>query len=228
MTTDARTRERKVYDQIHRAIAERRLLPGAKLTEEALAEVFNVSRARIRRVLLLLAKEDVVKLELNRGAFVWRPSVSDAKHVLHARRIIEFELVKEAALNASKEQVADLRRIVAEEDKAIRSADYALSIRLSGEFHMALARCANNPILTEFLASLISRSYLILATYQRRDAQSCPNSDHQRLVDLIAKRDAEGALKAQQLHFEHIEHELDLAEKSTTRLNLKQIFLDRD
>ncbi len=222
--TDARSREKKVYDLIHRAIAERRLLPGTKLNEDALADVFNVSRARIRRVLLLLAKDDVVKLEPNRGAFVWRPSVQDARNVLHARRVIEFELVREAALKASKPQIKHLRQIVAEEELAIKNSDYALSIRLSGDFHIALAFCANNPILTEVLANLISRSYLILATYQKRDAQVCPNLDHQRIVDLIEARDAEGALEAQRRHFEHIEHELDLSEKATS-LNLKEIFL---
>ena len=96
------TKESRIYDEIHRAIAERRLEPGTKLAEESLADVFGVSRARIRKVLLLLAKEHVVKLEPNRGAFVWRPSVEEARNVLDARRAIELYLVKVAASNVTK------------------------------------------------------------------------------------------------------------------------------
>lgn len=220
----SRSREQAIYDDIHRAIAERRLLPGAKLTEEALAEVFNVSRARIRRVLLLLAKENIVRLEPNRGAFVWRPSVRDARNVLDARRVIELEIINGAIANADRGHLAVLRRIIAEEKKALADADYSRSMRLSGEFHMGLAHSANNPILSEFLAGLISRCYLILATYQKRDVQVCPQTDHEDLVALIEKRDLEGALAAQRLHFDHIEHELDLSDKPAVSLTLKQIF----
>lgn len=220
----ARAREEVIYDEIHRAIAERRLLPGAKLTEEALGEIFNVSRARIRKVLLLLAKENVVNLEPNRGAFVWKPTVRDARNVLDARRVIELEIVSGAIEHASANDFSELRRIIAEEKKALAARDYSRSMRLSGEFHMALARSAQNPILTEFLAGLISRSYLILATYQKRDFEVCPQTDHEDLVNLIEKRNLDGALTAQRHHFDHIENELDLSRKKTASLTLKKIF----
>lgn len=220
----ARAREEVIYDEIHRAIAERRLLPGAKLTEEALCEVFNVSRARIRKVLLLLAKENVINLEPNRGAFVWKPTVRDARNVLDARRVIEMEIVNGAVANASTGDFSEMRRIIAEEKKALAAKDYSRSMRLSGEFHMALARSAQNPILTEFLAGLISRSYLILASYQKRDSEICPQTDHEDLVKLIEARDLNGALHAQRHHFDHIESELDLSRKKSTSLTLKQIF----
>lgn len=220
----ARAREEVIYDEIHRAIAERRLLPGAKLTEEALGEIFNVSRARIRKVLLLLAKENVVNLEPNRGAFVWKPTVGDARNVLDARRVIELKIVSGAIEHASANDFSELRRIIAEEKKALAARDYSCSMRLSGEFHMALARSAQNPILTEFLAGLISRSYLILATYQKRDSEVCPQTDHEDLVNLIEKRNLDGALTAQRHHFDHIENELDLSRKKTASLTLKKIF----
>ncbi len=222
----SRSQEQEVIHDIHRAIAERRLLPGAKLSEEALAEIFQISRARVRRVLLLLAKENIVQLEPNRGAFVWRPSVQDARNVLQARRIVELETIRSAAMNAKTSQISELRRIVAEEKKAIVEGDYSRSMRLSGEFHMALARCANNPILTEFLSGLISRCYLILATYQKRDVHVCPQNDHSAMIDCIERRDAEAAVAAQSAHSDHIEHELDLADKPMVSLTLKQIFGD--
>lgn len=209
----ARPREQKIYQEIHKAIAERRLPPGSKLTEEALCEVFDVSRARIRKVLLLLAKENIVKIEPHRGAFVWRPSVVEAKNVLAARRAIELEIINGAIAEGKAEDFAEMRRIVGKEREALAAKDYSRTMRLSGEFHLALAQAANNPILTEFLSGLISRCYLILATYQRRDGETCPQNDHLNLVKFLEKRDLEGALKAQRAHFDHIERELDLSDK---------------
>lgn len=221
---DSKSHESQIYDDIHRAIAERRLEPGVKLAEEALAEVFGVSRARVRKVLLLLAKENVVKLEPNRGAFVRRPTIEEAKNVLAARRVIELYLVREAALNATASDIAELRKIVDAETTALSSENLDQMMRLSGEFHLAIADAAGNPIMAEFLGSLVSRCYLILATYQRRDSQSCPQSDHGGIIDLIEKRDPDGACAAQEKHFEHIVEELDLHDSPAQRRDLRDVF----
>ena len=139
---------------------------------EVLVDVFKVSRARIRRVLLVLANENLVKQEPNRGAFVWRPSVAEA------RRRIELQIASKAANNATKSDVQKLRKIISAEQKALKLKDEGAIIRLSGEFHTEIATIASNPILSEFLRQMISRCYLILATYQRTDPQECSNDDH--------------------------------------------------
>src|SRR3979411_3520396 len=81
--------EAGIYHKIHVAIAERRLLPGVRLVEDQLAEVFGVSRMRIRSVLHALARDKVVTLQRNRGAVVAYPSVKEAKEVFAARRLLE-------------------------------------------------------------------------------------------------------------------------------------------
>ncbi|MGC3834165.1 GntR family transcriptional regulator [Moritella viscosa] len=71
-----------VYAHIFDAILERRLPPGTKLNEEALGDIFSVSRTIIRRALLRLSHEQVVVIRPNRGAIVASPSVEEAKQVL--------------------------------------------------------------------------------------------------------------------------------------------------
>ncbi len=60
--------DQQIYDKLYRAIIEQRILPGTKLGEEALSTTFEVSRSRIRRVLLLLSNRNVVELRPNKGA----------------------------------------------------------------------------------------------------------------------------------------------------------------
>ncbi len=206
--------EQELYREIQRAIAERRLVPGVKLTEDSLASLFNVSRERVRKVLLILAKEHIVTKEPNRGAFVRRPTVAEARHILAARRLVEDHMAKEAAKFATRRQIAELRAILVDEGKARAASDFAAMMRLSGNFHLKLCECGQNPALTEFVNGLISRSYLILAVYQRRNAQTCLQDDHRKIVDLVEKGEGEEAARAMAHHFDHVEAELDLAEES--------------
>src|SRR3546814_5492078 len=61
------TQDDIVYAHIFDAILEQRLAPGTKLSEEALGEIFGVSRTIIRRALSRLAHEGVVLLRPNRS-----------------------------------------------------------------------------------------------------------------------------------------------------------------
>ncbi len=54
--------DRRVFDAILKAVFEQRIRPGTKLGEESLAQVFGVSRGRVRRVLLSLSHHNVVDL----------------------------------------------------------------------------------------------------------------------------------------------------------------------
>ncbi|MBN8629313.1 MAG: GntR family transcriptional regulator [Rhodobacterales bacterium] len=216
--------EQELYREIRRAVGERRLLPGTKLTEESLAELFGVSRARVRKVLLLLSKDKIVQLVANRGAYVWKPTVEEARNVLSARKLVETHLVSEAASRATSRQIAQLRAIAAQEAEAKLGNDTARMMRLSGDFHMKLAECASNPILEEFLATLMSRSYLILAAYQVHNSHNCPQDDHTRIADRIEARDSAGAVQELEVHFGHIEAELNLrGDEPEEKTNLGKI-----
>ncbi|MFV0244448.1 MAG: GntR family transcriptional regulator [Qingshengfaniella sp.] len=204
--------EQELYREIRRAIMERRLLPGTKLTEESLGDLFSVSRARVRKVLSRLEKEKLVQLIPNRGAFVWKPTVAEARNVLEVRKLVETHLVREAAKRATSTQIARLRTTLEQELRAKQKQRRTELMRLSGEFHMRLAQCAQNPILEEFLGSLLARSYLILSAYQRYAPRNCPQDDHGQIVDCVATGDADGAVALLETHFQHMADELDLSD----------------
>jgi DNA-binding GntR family transcriptional regulator len=52
---DLQDKDESIFQALMTAIVEHQLLPGSKLPEEALAEVFGVSRTGIRKVLQRLA-----------------------------------------------------------------------------------------------------------------------------------------------------------------------------
>ena len=215
--------EKELYAEIRKAIAERRLLPGKKLTEEALAKLFDVSRARVRKILLILSKEHMVTLQPNKGAYVWKPTADEARKILDSRKLVELYLVEQAAQLATKKQLNGLQKIIDDEKAALKGNDRAAVMRLSGDFHIALGKCGDNYILQEFLESLISQSYLILATFQVRDGSSCPQTDHADILARVTARDPKGAAAILDRHFSHIEADLDLVDADEPEVDLSEI-----
>jgi len=78
-----------VYQAILRAIMEGKLKAGTKLAENPLAEIFAVSRERIRKVLQRLGAERRLELIPNRGARVPRPTPESVRSVYEAHRVLE-------------------------------------------------------------------------------------------------------------------------------------------
>lgn len=219
--------EARIVRSIGEAIADRRLPPGTKLAEESLAQVFGVSRERVRKVLLLLAQRQVVTLIPNRGAFVAKPTPREAREVFEARRVIEraiMEKLERVPRPLPPEMLARLRDHGTLEDEAERAADRKAMIRLSGQFHLLLAEFAGNTTLANILAGLIDRSGLAIAAFERRSSHTCSAQDHRRLIAALADHSPGEAAALMMEHLDSVEHQLDLDSKPEASIDLKAIF----
>ena len=137
----------EIYEKIYVAILEHRLHPGTKLVEERLAEIFSVSRARVREVLARLAHEQIVEMIPQRGAYVAKPSIEQALDVFEARRLIEPAVLHRLIETLTPEKLARLRQHQELELDARRRDDKRAVVRLSGEFHSLAAELAGNTAL---------------------------------------------------------------------------------
>ncbi len=225
-SVDGNGTESQVYDQLHRAIVERRLEPGTKLGEEALCSIYGVSRAQIRRVLVDLSHAKVVELRPNRGAYVAQPSVREARHVFEARRAIEAAIVERAIGRVTDTNLGELRRIVDADREALARGDGKASIKYSGDFHLCLGEIAGNQVLSEILRELVSRSSLIIATYGHARQSDCSAEEHGHLIDTLLKGDAVKAVAAMGEHLSHIESLLNLtSDEPVEPADLRSILL---
>jgi len=206
------TQDDIVYAHIFDAILEQRLAPGTKLSEEALGEIFGVSRTIIRRALSRLGHEGVVQLRPNRGAVVASPSVEEARQVFFSRRLVEKAITELAVEHATADQLAELRQMVSDERDSFARGDRGAGIRLSGEFHLQLAVAARNAPLISFQRSLVSQTSLIIAQYETGNRSHCSYDEHNQLIDAIEARDAALAVELMMHHMDHIDSKLNLDE----------------
>ncbi|TFZ07420.1 GntR family transcriptional regulator [Ramlibacter henchirensis] len=200
----------EIYERIYVAILEHRLHPGTKLGEERLADIFGVSRARVREVLARLAHEQIVELVPQRGAYVAKPTIEQARDVFEARRLIEPAVLRRLVDTLTPEKVTRLRQHVELEADARRRGDKRAVIRMSGEFHTLAAELAGNSSLARTMRELCMLTCLIIFLYDAPTAQSCRDDEHQMIIDAVAKRDRGRAEKLMLEHLDHIESSLSL------------------
>jgi DNA-binding GntR family transcriptional regulator len=113
----------RIAESITTAIVERRLMPGTKLAEQKIADVFKVSRTLVRQALMQLSRDHLITLEPARGARVAEPSVAEARQVFEARNLLELAMIKRAASELSREQIAELRAHLRAESDAVKRTD---------------------------------------------------------------------------------------------------------
>ena len=155
-----------IVESITTAIVERRLMPGTRLVEQQIADVFEVSRTVVRQALNQLSRDRLVTLEPARGAFVSTPSIDEARQVFQVRRLIEGGMVRQLAAQITDKQVEQLRLHLRDERQAVSRVDVSGRTRLLADFHVVLARLLGNEVLAELIADLLSRSQLIALMYQ--------------------------------------------------------------
>jgi DNA-binding GntR family transcriptional regulator len=213
----------EIYEKIYVAVLEHRLHPGTKLVEERLAEIFDVSRARIREVLARLAHEQIVELYPQRGAYVAKPTIEQALDVFEARRLIEPAVVRRLIETLTPEKLARLRQHQELELDARRRDDQRAVIRLSGEFHSLAAELAGNSALARSMHELSVRTCLMIFLYDAPTSTSCRADEHSQIIDAVSKRDVARAERLMLGHLAHIESSMRL-DNATEEVDLAAIF----
>ncbi|MDN3557914.1 GntR family transcriptional regulator [Halomonas maura] len=221
---DGAERHETIYQSISDAIIEHRLKPGARLREDALAEVFGISRTGIRKILQRLAMEQLVTLTPRRGASVTRPTADEAKDVFDARQMVECGLMPEVARRITAEDAQSLRELAVREREALRAGEQSVAIKLSAAFHGRLARISGNATLAAFVERLCSRSSLILAVYGNAGHLGCESHDHDDLVGYLVSGNGERAQAFMSRHLKAIEASLSIHVEEDEAPDLFEIF----
>ena len=200
----------QIVDSITDAIVERRLMPGTRLPEQQIADLFSVSRTVVRQALNQLSRDRLVTLEPARGAAVAMPSIEEARQVFQVRRLVEGGMARSLAATITDAQLGQLRAHLRDERLAVTRSDVPGRTRLLADFHVVLARLMGNEVLAELIADLLSRSQLISLMYQSGHSAEESRHDHVEIVEALARRDARAAGRLMKQHIDSVERNLRL------------------
>jgi DNA-binding GntR family transcriptional regulator len=200
--------EKEVYEILSRVLLSGCLAVGTKLGENHLAGLFGVSRERIRKVLHRLGHERKIDLVPRRGAFTIDPGLEDARMVYEARRVLEGGLIMHAAERLMPEDIDALETHLAAEEEAIRSEDWALAIKLAGDFHRKLVTMSGNTLIGSYLDELIARTSVMLTFFGPGAGSPCSCREHRAILDAVRMRDPVKAYYAMASHLSLVETRL--------------------
>ncbi|MDP3651961.1 MAG: GntR family transcriptional regulator [Rhodoferax sp.] len=206
-----------IVDALTRAIVEHRLQPGAKLSEQKLADQFGVSRTLIRQALFTLSQNRLIQMEPARGAFVAAPSVAEAQQVFAVRRMLEAGMTRAFIQQATPAHIAALQDHIEQEKVAVQRGDIPGRTSLLGDFHVCMAQLMGNQVLALMLTDLISRCALITLMYQSASSAEHSHEEHSAIVQALQAKDEGLALALMDEHLRHVEEALTFTERPKSK-----------
>ncbi len=202
--------EDRIYKAVFESVMARRLVPGTKLPEAGLCDLFQASRSAVRLALQRLAHDHIVQLRPNRGARIAVPTWEETRQIFEARRELEASVIRLVARRITPAGVAELRTRLAQESRAMHRFDQPAWARLASGFHLHLAELSGNALLQRYLLEIISRCSLIIALYETPGSASCEHDEHERLVNCLERGDADAALALMSEHLDGMEQRINL------------------
>ncbi|MGA5820219.1 GntR family transcriptional regulator [Kitasatospora sp. NPDC094028] len=152
----------RVAEVLREHITEGRLVPGTRLSEEALGDALAVSRNTLREAFRQLADQRLVVHELNRGVFVRVLEPADVVDIYTLRLALEMAGVR-ALRSAAPERLAAVRAALVRAEAAEQLGDWAAVGTADLHFHRAVAGLAGSGRIDECMARLMAELRLAFA-----------------------------------------------------------------
>jgi GntR family transcriptional repressor for pyruvate dehydrogenase complex len=210
----------EIVRQVKRLIAEGKLKSGDRLPPERdLVEEFMVSRTAVREALRALEGSGLIDVRAGEGAFVRDVSVESlieslalvilphreaVKELFEARRLLEPGIAAWAARRATREEIAEMERVLEEQHKEVLQG--RTGVVQDTALHSAIAHSAHNRAITRIVSALME-----LLTQSREESLHTPgrptrsHADHRRILEAIQRRDEGAAHRAMLDHLIAVE-----------------------
>lgn len=215
------TGNRTLADQVTEALSSKILaneFADSQLpSEQSMAEGFGVSRTVIREAVSRLKAGGLIDTRQGRGAFVRsdrldvpfridlnsKDLLGSLLHIIELRRGLDAEIASLAATRRKRDQMASIRRALAEIGRASKAGRDAAAEDLS--FHLSIARATGNPLFLELLQFLNQFLYIAIRVTRANEDKRLEFSEQTRVEHLaiagaIERQDPEAAATAAKIH----------------------------
>lgn len=177
----------RIAERIRDAIVDARFSFGEALSEENLAEAFEVSRTPIREALSLLELEGLVSIVPKSGTYIFTPTPEDIAELCDCRAGLEL-MALDLALHRDPAGLRDaLAAILPEMEAAAAAQDMRRYGRCDRRYHLAIVERAGNRYLERGYALILGRVSALRTQLAVHDSLEPDASlaDHRAFVDLI-------------------------------------------
>lgn len=189
--------------QLKHALLAGEILPGARLTEQGIAERFGVSPTPVREAVRLLIADGLVEYVDRKGVRVISLSEAEIRQGFAVRGALEREALREAVPMMTRAQRMHLHEL------ALRTTDAhempaAVMFEIDRDFHAYFVECTGNSWLIDFSAQIAN-----VLTIARLHLFAAPDLDnvfeeHVAIAKCVLQNDVEAAVAALDRHIQRV------------------------
>ena len=218
-----RSRAELVYAQLKQDVADFKLVPGDRFTENELSERLGVSRTPVREALLRLQQEGWVEVLFRNGWRVLPFDFDQFEQLYDLRMVLETAAVQRLCADDGQVDSALLERIAAIwlVPVAARSSDVKQVAQWDEEFHCSLVAAAGNAEITRVHRDVTERIRIIRRldfTQQARIAATY--EEHGKILRAIQRKRADQAALLLRAH-------IQTSQTEVRKITLHQVHLAR-
>ncbi|HEV3160082.1 MAG TPA: GntR family transcriptional regulator [Xanthobacteraceae bacterium] len=197
----------QAYRLLEEQIVTLRLKPGDVLSEQMLSATFNIGRTPIREALQRLAREGLITILPRKGILVSDINPRNQLLVLEVRREIERLLSRAGAGRANQQQRDQFTEIARGMDRAAKSNDDIVFMRLDRELNRLMIEAAHNDYAARSMKLLqgLSRRFWYMHYRDAADLPLCARL-HANQARAIAQGNGEAAARACDKLMDYVEN----------------------
>lgn len=218
-----RSRADEVYEQLKRDVAEFKLVPGDRFTENEISERLGVSRTPVRQALFRLQQEGYVEVLFRSGWRVLPFDFDQFEQLYDLRMVLETTAVHRICADDRRVDQGLLAELAAIwlVAAAERSTDAVQVSKWDEEFHCALVAAAGNAEMARVHRDVTDRIRIIRRldfTQQMRIAATY--DEHAKILKAVQRKRADQAAMLLRAHIETSQAEV-------RKITLHQVHLAR-
>lgn len=193
-----------VHQALSAAIVSGELEPGTLITVPTLAVRFDVSATPVREAVLELEKRGFVETVRNKGFRVTAVSDEELGHLVQVRQLLEAPAMERLAGRVPDDALPALEGLADRIERGARDGDLRAYLEADQEFHLSLTRMLGNPVLTDSIADLRSRTRLVgLASMKESRHLDDSAAEHHELLRALVRGDGREAHAVMVRHIRH-------------------------
>lgn len=197
-----------VVQQIQQHISAGTILPGDKLPPEPeLMQLFHVGRSTIREAVRVLVSAGLLEKKQGFGTYLKSKPIiqeplaqrlqrAELIEVFEARKMIDIEISRLAALRHDDSDLANMRKHLDTRKMALQQNDRELYATADVDFHMAIAIASKNAVLIDLYRTFTHVLSNAMSTLNLNNSSHDPQShQHEQVYEAIKNGDSDQAAK---------------------------------
>lgn len=195
-----------VFKTLRQGILTGELKPGERLMEIHLANRLGVSRTPIREAIRKLELEGLVTMIPRRGAEVAQITIKSLQDVLEVRKALDALAIELACARITEEDIQLLKAACDNFEQMTKTKDSTQIAKADVELHDIIVRASHNDKLILMVNNLAEQMYRYRFEHIKDAAQhERLISEHQKIYQSLAARDAIAAAEAVKEHIDNQE-----------------------